>query len=962
MSAMFTLRQRWYKSPIFWFATLFVLYSIFGWLILPSIIRSQVTQHLKTIANWDTEIEQVQFNPYALSLEVQNLATFDAQAKKQIGFERLYVNFEALRSLGGTLSFSTIELSAPFVNVTLEPEGVTNFQRAFAVSEPAPEAPEAADATPLALYFERIALDRGQVEVNDYSAANDFHLTLQPLSLNLAEFATHHNEGGDYSLDISLGDSQMLRWKGQIGIAPLKSKGQLALENIQITTFAHYFKDLSPYWLNSASVSVAGNYVLDNSGMTTDLKVEQGRAVVSDLSLSTTQDAPEFLSLRHLTVAPIQFDLVQKTASVGSIELDTLKTLIIRDADGQLPVLTALSKLQSSAAENAEKAEPEVSSARPFTWTVGAITLLQSELDWQDQALAAPASISLNQINLTLSELSQDLSQAWPYQGSWRINEAPFALSGKISPLPLKVEGAFQFDALPLNLVQNYLSETTHVLINSGNASMTTQYTLNQQDDALHGHIQAEIALNALALSDATRARPLAGFESLSLQPIDIELEPRNIAIGSITLTQPYGEAFVAEDGTINLATLMKVQDAVNETGPIENPAPQPEPSASTPPTFKLGKFDLTDGRFSFSDSSVTPPFSTRLTQLNGQLEDLSSDPAQRSKAEFKGKLDDQGHLDIRGTVNPLGPRTYTQLKIALNNVDLTPTSPYTARFLGYPVQKGKLALDIDYKNEGTRLKAMSTVGLNQFTLGDSVDSPDALKLPLPLALALLRDLKGNIDIELPVEGDINDPSFSIGSIVLTAFTNLLTKTVASPFTLLGSLIGGGSDMSIVEFAAGQATIDDSQRERLDALATALKKRPALKLEVKGIADPDTDRAALQKLRRDQALAALDSDVQNAREKLLQQWLSAEQVQTLKTISDANQYALQVDAALLDTIEIKPIEFNELARQRAQNLARYLGDEGGIELERLFILEPSVLASGHSDLITVASEFGLGTR
>lgn len=946
MPGFSNLRRSWHTTLAFVFALLFVLYSLFGWLILPGLIQDQVTQNLKRIANWDTQIGSVQFNPYALSLEVENLTTSDATGIKQIGFERLYINFSAWRSLAGTLSFAAIELNAPYVNLTLDPEGVTNLQRAFA---PHDAEPEATTSDPLALFFENIALTSGQLELNDHSKAEAFHLDLHPLSLNLVEFATDNNDGGDYRLDIALGDEQRLRWQGQIGIAPLTSSGQLTLENLQLTTFWHYLKSLSPYWLQQGALTLSGRYRFNVQDGKTDLQIDQGKAVLDDLALATGSDAEAFLKLQQLTVAPISVDLAKHNASIGVIGLDSLQATIVRDAEGLLPVLEAL---KAPPVETTEPA-PQNAAATPFTWSVGEIKLQHGALNWQDQTVEPQAEIPASEINLTLSGLTQDLAQPLPLQGSAKIGAAPLTVSGTLAPTPFSAAGELKIEALPLALLQRYISAYSHAHLQSGSAELQTRYDVKQQDDTLSGLLRSELVVHNLALGEAEGDEPLMGFATLSIQPIELMLSPRAVSVGTVTLTQPFGDMAISETGEFNLAALIK--PAAETAAPAEADSTPTEPLP-----LKLDRVELVDGRFSFADSSVSPPFATRLSALNGQLEDLSSDAAQPARIQLDGKLNNQGQLHISGSLNPLAETARNQLTLRLNNVDLAPTSPYTARFLGYPVKKGKLALDVDYQNEGAKLKASNTVHLNQITLGKQVKGPDALDLPLPFALALLQDGDGKIELDLPVQGNIDDPNFSIGSIVLTAFTSLLTKTITSPFSVLGSLIGNSSqDMSNFSFPAGKADIDPAQHAQLKALAEALNKRPALTLEIKGVTDQTPDRLAMQYRKLEKRLG---EDRERTREELVQRWLNPEQIKTLKAISDEAERLAQTDTALRNAIPVTPLEFSTLANQRAQNLAAWLVSEGQVAEDRLFVVSPAITDSGARDKTSIASEFGLGAR
>jgi hypothetical protein len=314
----------------------------------------------------------------------------------------------------------------------------------------------------------------------------------------------------------------------------------------------------------------------------------------------------------------------------------------------------------------------------------------------------------------------------------------------------------------------------------------------------------------------------------------------------------------------------------------------------------------------------MKPAVVTQVSDLSGTIEGISSNLETKSKVSFTGKVDSQGKLDFKGTLNPLSKTPNTDIKIKVNNINMSMASPYSAKYAGYQIDKGKLDLDLNYLIEGNKLKASNRILLNQFEFGKSVDSPDATSLPLPLALGILKDRKGKIDIDMPIVGDLDDPSFKITSVIFTTFVNLITKTVTSPFSMLGGLIEGGDDISEVPFPTNTSELSPEQITRIIALADVLKQRPNLTLEIRGVADTNIDK------------------INNA---------------------------VKSEAELI-----------QLAKNRANQMSILIIEEGRIDASRVFILEPEIIALKNADQVekpndealievtTISSKFTLGVR
>jgi hypothetical protein len=448
-----------------------------------------------------------------------------------------------------------------------------------------------------------------------------------------------------------------------------------------------------------------------------------------------------------------------------------------------------------------------------------------------------------------------------------RINEsADVSARAKLALDPGTVSAHLDVKSLDLASLQPYVNTYTQVSLMSG--SLTTGLDIERAaDGALTVKGDTEVA--KLRLVDNSLKEDMLKWDHLRLAGVEYSTQPARLRISSIAARAPYARVIIAPDQTLNLtkalspapgstpAAVQTVQTTSGETkAPGGNPAEM---------QISMGTVRVSNGSANFADFWIQPNYAVSIQSMNGTITGLASDPRSRAKVKLEGKVDRYAPANIEGEINLLSAALFTDMKVSFKGVEMTSVTPYSGRFAGYKIEKGKLSIDVAYRIDNRALSAQQRFVIDQLQLGERVESPDAVRLPLKLAVALLKDRNGVIDLDLPISGSLDDPQFRVGPIVWKAIVNLLTKVATAPFALLGGLFGGGEEMNLIEFAPGESTLDPAAQERIASLVKALQERPQLQLEIPAAWCPEVDEAPLASRKMQEKLLSLASEQNGAR-------------------------------------------------------------------------------------------------
>jgi flagellar motor protein MotB len=555
--------------------------------------------------------------------------------------------------------------------------------------------------------------------------------------------------------------------------------------------------------------------------------------------------------------------------------------------------------------------------------------------------------------------------------------EGSVSLAGTVSLDPLSIAGKLSAKNLPIGRLQPYYARRVKILLTGGTVSANGNVSAEaRKGEPLRAGFAGELSVNDFSSLDKAREEEFLGFESLHLGGVEAGYNPTRVAIREVSLSDFYSRLIVNPDGTLNVQGIVAAEGAATDNATAK-PAPAASPPAGGAPDggapdgaakaarvpIRIDALTLQGGTIQFSDQYIRPNYSARLVEIGGRVTDLSSEEATLADVELRGKLGVGAPLEIRGKINPLAEDLFLDIRTEFRDMDLSPLSPYSGRYAGYRIQKGKLSLNLQYHIEKKKLDAQNKVFIDQFTFGEAVDSPDATKLPVHLAVSLLKDRKGEIHLDLPVTGQIDDPKFSVWGIVWQIVKNLLVKAATSPFALLGAIFGGsGEELSYLEFEPGSPAIPEAAAGKVGNLAKVLTDRPALKIEIEGHVDVERDREALrQTLFRRKVAARKVEDLSRAGKsappidnvrveaaeypKYLTQAYKKEKFPKPRNfLGMAKDLPVpEMEKLMLTNIRVTDDDLHQLAMERASQVRDRLTGNGKVEPERVFLVEPRSL-------------------
>lgn len=775
------------------------------------------------------------------------------------------INLADVQPLLSRYHFGAMQFDGAQLYYTQTVPGHGNFDSFTAASAPA----ASKHTTPTDLRIASLALRGSAIRYTDADQhqldLGNLHGSIQGLSLPAAPPAKL-----DLAAQLDGGD---IRAKGTLDLAASKLSTALTLKQVGLAALQGVAALPLDRHAAQGKLDATGALQLD-WGKVFNLVLANTHVTTSDFALQpeARNDAIP-VAWQKLDVAIDEFDLTKRTAKLGAITANGLKLDVQRHADQRINLLG----LYAGKPTHSAKADK----SPPWHWNIARVGFDNATVDFTDHAVAGkPVQVKLDALGGGIDGLSDRLDAPSTVKLSGAIDRGTFSMSGKLWPSPLRANLHVEAHRLDITAFEPYVGVPLNVITSRAQITSNGEFHYDARGASPALAYRGNAALENVRIRDKLTGDDFLRWRRLDAANLDASLgtDAPHVRIGNLTLDAFYARMIINADGRLNVSDVIAQPTAAPVSVTRANPgqtaagrtsepqsapaiaAPTQAPAATTAATVatsapavdvQIGGIRLERGQLNFTDDFIKPNYTANLTELHGKIGAFGTTPnAPPAPLDLQAALNDNAPVAIDGSINPLQPVAALDIKGQATGVELTRMSAYSTKYTGYPITDGKLTANVHYVLDQRKLNADNHIFITQLTFGARDESPGIKHLPVKLAVALLKDSQGNIDVDLPVTGSLEDPQFSVGGLVWRALANLIGKAVTAPFRLLGAAFGGGhgEDLDYVAFAPGSAVLDKDAQARLGKIVAMLDKKPALVLDLTGRVDPAQDESGLRKV------------------------------------------------------------------------------------------------------------------
>jgi hypothetical protein len=890
--------------------------------------------------------------------------------------------------------------------------GSSSAAVASAASAPTGNRPD--NAAPLDVSIKHLALNDGNIAVEDRVPNQPVSLDFTSLTATLDDFSTLGAGKARYAIKTALKQGGTIAATGALGLSAKQADAKLTIDSLAMPLAQPYLDGIIGARLADGTLAASLPLDADWSGPTTQLRVGAGELTLKSLKImgpGTAKGAAPAVALAQGRVVVKRIDVAARAAEIERVEATGLTVSGTREKDGRISLAelaqsprlaretphAAVSRSHvterraGEAQKHTEAKTAQASNAAPPGWRyrIDELMLKDGAADITDEAAPRPAKLHLAPLQLDVRNITEDMSRPLAVKLEASLNgKGTLNLNGNVVPNPLDATLSVEANRLDLSAVEPYFGSKLNAKIASAELNARGQLkAVVPKNGAASYAYRGFAALVDVRLLDRVNSAPLAGWGTLGIGGINARYDAHgiNLDVARVTFARFFGQVLLDAQGKLNLNDVLtqqreaaSKQTASTSAAKIAS-APQAastvssaSTSPSTPLHARIGQVVLQQGHVNYTDDFVRPNYKADLEDITGTIGAIGTDVTTPAPVDISASLADNGPIAIRGTANPLASKPSLDLTASAHDVELKNLTPYSLKYAGYPITKGSLNVDLHYKLDNDLLTAQNHLIIEQLTFGDHVENTTETHLPVRLAIALLKDSHGKIDVSIPVSGSLSNPQFSLGSLIWSAVTHLIERAVTAPFSLLANAIGGGGSdaasaehLQYIAFAPGSAALTDSSRAKLDTLAKLLTEKPEVKLDLSGRADANVDTSGLR-------MAYVDNLVKQAKAKST---ASGGQTIDPSTVTlSANEYHRYLTQVYKDADFKKPRDFigltktlpdedmkralafhapindaslRTLADQRAQAVRDYLSQK--IDASRLIVSPPHFGTEGMKD-------------
>lgn len=886
----------------------------------------------------------------------------------------------AINPFDRTIVLDRLGIDGPAADVRRFADGTLEIERLLTASPPlrtrdtGREAPRGSSpAPPWVVAIAEARISDGTLRIADEAVSPAFRVTLSNLALGGRKIASNAGRG---TFDAAFDSDEGAHFgaHGDIDLAGRAARGHFSLTKLQMAKLYPYYAGALNLDVRRGTVDFAGDFEAAAEPM--QFTLAQGAATLNDLEMALRGERDPLWRTPRIDVSGVAFDLAKRKVTIERTECRQAAIRVVRQADG----VVNFARLLRTTGTTGTPGAGSRSASGVADWGIVTHKLLLERVtaDIEDRVPQPGVKLRVSNAALSADDISNERNAKGTIDATARIGTGGrLRMRGALATNPVAADLRIDANGIDLVPLRPYFETQTNIIVTSGAvAAKGRMIYASTGPEGSRASYEGDVTVRDFGSLDRPTSQELVRWKTLTLSGVNAASAPAKIALGAVTLDQFYARLILDSDATLNLNRLLAPDAAAPAPAPIVTSTVSGTATAELPPPrsdrqespVSIGRIQVSNGEVQFSDFFVKPNYSAHLTNVAGSVSALSA--TQAGEVDIAASVEGTAPVQVTGTVNPFARELALDLTAKARDIDLPPLTPYSVKYAGYGIQKGKLSLEVHYRIDNRKLAATNKLVLDQLTFGERVESPTATKLPVLLVLALLKDRNGVINLDLPIEGTIDDPTFSIWGVIVQIVANLFTKAVTSPFALLGALGGTGVEqLAYVEFAPGRADLSASAEAKLRSLAKALTDRPGLRLDAAGRAVPDIDREGLKRVALDRALRA------QKQKALIAEGESAPSLDALTV--DAAEYPKYLAAVYRETKlpnkprnllgfakEIPPAEMEALllasygadeealrglANRRAQTVKEWLVDKGSVASERIFVVAAKLSSEGISD-------------
>ncbi|HVN28802.1 MAG TPA: DUF748 domain-containing protein, partial [Candidatus Binataceae bacterium] len=832
------------------------------------------------------------------AVALDQLAVHDAADAPLVELKHGEVKLADVEPLENLIALGKIWVDGLVAHVTLRADGTNNFT-SIVGSEPTPAATPSIAAIPAApaaqssvsaapitqsaqapeqkstmdVSVQDFELAESSIKLSDNRNATPNNVSLDEIHVGAQNLHTVGQTPASYDVGAKLGSGGALEVKGALNLTQSQATSEVSIDQLDLPGLQGFAQPTFVGNVASGKLTVHANLVTHFASSAFNVHVEPANIAIDNLKVDDPKKQTP-VQWKNVSVTIAQIDLASHQAIVSEVHTDGINLFVQRGKRGELNFASLIrsepkpppapphrgrrAKVKEAPHHDAKPAAP---AAPSWSYKVAAIALENTAVHVDDRSTPRRADIRVAPLNIHLKDVSDNLAKPIALDITGTLNgKGNFNVSGTAAPVPLKADLKIATDRLNLAPIDPYLASKVNTVITSAALTMKGAVGLDNAHKDFRASYRGDAAMTDVMVLDKVTGDPFVQWKRLAVTRINVKTGagPPYAHIGAIALDDFYARIILRRNGTLNVKDVVAQPEApaTSLTRTEQPAAAAPEPTAAptvAPATpgadFEIGRIALRNGHINYSDSFIQPNYSADLTDMTGKIGKFGSSTTEPAEVALDGKVNGSSPLSISGSMNPLAPKAALDITAKADGVELTGLTPYSSTYAGYPIIKGTLTLDVHYLLKDENLTAENHIVLDQLTFGDPLPGAKPSKIPLRLAIALLKDSNGRIDLNIPISGSLSNPQFSVMDVLLGALKNIIVKAATAPFNLLASAIPGfhGSEqLAYVEFAPGFATLSPDAQKSLDTLASALKQRPSLRLSIEGRVDPAFDHDGLR--------------------------------------------------------------------------------------------------------------------